>query len=232
MQVYGGASDASARCPHEALETVLWAALQDQNWRTIMDSDFKEYVREHITEFLPDSYKNTHAFLEIEMCEKGVVRTAIIIPDADFTLGPRIYLDDLAAEVCSGRDIDDALRAIAEARTACDDCTSAEEGVCGGYESVRPTLTTRLCDIQYNENYLLDKPWTPYGPFAVFYRYRQDANDPDSTTPVTNDVLKSWGVSRTQLHRDAFDAERRPHFLPDPDSVTQMYFDHTDSLRD
>lgn len=196
-----------------------------------MDREFKEYVREHINEYLPDRYQNTNAFLEIEMCDTGAVRTAIIIPDAQFSLGPRIYLDDLAADVSAGRDMQDALRAIADARTACDCCVSAEEGVCDGYESVRPTLTTRLCDIQYNEHYLLDKPWTPYGPFAVFYRYRKNPDDPGSVAPVTNKLLKSWGISRAQLHEDAFAAERVPHFLPDHDSTTQMYFEHTDRKR-
>lgn len=196
-----------------------------------MDTDFNEYVRQHITEYLPDRYKDSEVFLEIVMQDSTDIRPAVIIPDANEDIGPRIYLDDIAREVREGRDLDEAMRDIAQQRVIAEFASrrSSREDRC--YENVRPTLSTRMCDIRYNERYLLDKPWTKYGPFAVYYRFRKQADNPDSAAPVTHELLNSWGVSARQLHEDAFEAERQPHFLHDAEKSADIYFQHTDAVR-
>lgn len=85
------------------------------------------------------------------------------------------------------------------------------------YSSVRSTLTTRICDAEYNNTYLMDKPWTPCGPFAVVYRVRLGGEA--ESTPVTNDLMRAWGVSKQQLHTDALEAERKP-VSGDPSRMT------------
>lgn len=192
-----------------------------------MESEFKTYVREHIGEYLPDKYKNTGVFFEVVM-DHSDVRTAVIIPDEATLSGPRIFLDDLEQDVLHGRDLTDVLQQIASMRVAMGEHENGAEDV-DSYDAVRPTLTTKLCDLRYNREYLMDKPWTQYGPFAVFYRVRRHVCDPTSATVVTNSMLDAWGVTAQELHADAFAAERQPSVMYDMEASADRYFSEIDA---
>ena len=97
------------------------------------------------------------------------------------------------------------------------------------YASARRHLVTRICAEIHDATHLLDRPWTPCGPFAILYDMR---NGNDASTPVTHEHLRAWGVSCAQLHTDALEAERAPLVWKPPEKGPRPHFalaDHQDS---
>lgn len=174
----------------------------------MLTQEFTEYVKEHIKDYLPSDYETAKVSVHEVTKSNDRTLTGLTVLREDENISPTVYLEPFAEQVAQGRSMDDVLREIAEIQTTHHTHAPMEVPISIDYEQVRPMLSMKLCDPETNREYLKDKPHTPCGALAVFYRIQIDRNeDGIATAVITDNLLKAWGITKEQLHKDAVQAE-------------------------
>lgn len=173
-----------------------------------MNHEFAEYVKDHIREYLPPEYQDAAVSLnEVTKSNDRMLTGLTVLRDGE-RAAPAIYLEPLAEQVEKGRPLDSVMREIAETELSYKGRIPLEVPSFDHYESVRPMLSIQLCDPEANREYLKDKPHTPCGVLAAFYRIQVEANhEGNASAPVTENLMRLWGITKEQLHKDAVQAE-------------------------
>lgn len=170
--------------------------------------EFNQYVKDHIKEYLPSEYET--AKVSIQEVTKNNDRTlsGLTVLREGENFSPTVYLEPFADQVAHGRSLVDTLREIAEIQITHHIYAPVNISTFMDYETARPMLSMKLCDPETNQEYLKDKPHTPCGNLAVFYRIQVErTEDGIASAVITNNLLESWGISKEQLHKDAVQAE-------------------------
>lgn len=174
----------------------------------MLTQEFIEYVKAHIKEYLPPEYETAEISVHEVVKSNDRTLTGLTVLRSGENISPAVYLEPFAEQVAQGRPIEDALREIAEIQTIHHAHAPVEVSAFMDYEAIRPMLSMKLCDQAMNRDYLKDKPWTPCGDLAVFYRILVDRNeDGIATAVITDNLMQTWGITKEQLHRDAVQAE-------------------------
>ena len=173
-----------------------------------MNTEFTEYIKSHIREYLPPEYQEAN--ITLEEVTKGNDRqlTGLMIRrDGENTL-PTIYLEPYADQLAQGRPVEEIMKEIVQIRTEQDYRLPFEVPGLTDYSQVKPLLSIRLCDPEQNRKFLEDKPHTSCGVLAAAYRI-QIMENPDgaASAAVTDSMLSLWGITKEQLHQDALAAE-------------------------
>lgn len=182
-----------------------------------MNQKFKEYIKNHIREYLPQDYQNANVILKEIIKGNDRALTGLIIRKDNEKVTPVIYLEPYEAENKKGRSLDDIMREIAKIMENSLELSFHTESL-NDYETVRPMLTIRLCDPEKNKEYLKGKPYTLYGELAATYQVQFiEHKEGSDFAVITDDTLKLWGITPEQLHHDAVNAEnvRNPACLYD-----------------
>lgn len=183
-----------------------------------MKQEFANYVKDHIREYLPLDFREAEISLIDVVKTNDRMFTGLTIRDTGERAATTIYLEPFAEQAAAGRPMEDILRQIAETGTAYRGHVPVDIAELTDYEAVRPRLTVRLCDPDANREYLKDKPHTPCGELAAYYRIRVEAGeDMNASAAVTDRQMEAWGITKDQLHEDAVraDSERSPVCLYD-----------------
>jgi hypothetical protein len=173
-----------------------------------LNNNFTEYIKEHIKEYLPPEYQD--AVISTNEVTKNNDRTltGLTILQPGERAAPTVYLEPLAEQVEKGRPLDSVMRQIAEIQITYKDQIPMDISMLEHYETVRPLLSIKMCDPETNREYLKDKPHTPCGELAVFYRIEVAADQEGTASiAVTESLMQSWGITKGQLHKDAVQAE-------------------------
>lgn len=167
--------------------------------------DFKDYVTEHIKEFLPDQY--TEAEIHVgEVMKKDYSYQGMKIIRPGDRIVPTINLDMYYSDYISSRNPDIILKHIAsfmEENTIPDIIIPD----LSDYEAIKESLFIQICDRDSNMKYLTDIPYRETDGLAVtshiLFQNENGSNDQISSTPVTKEMVKSWGITEEQLAEDA-----------------------------
>ena len=188
--------------------------------------EFNQYVKDHIKEYLPPEYETARISVEEVTKSNDRKLSGLTVLREGENFSPTVYLEPFAEQVTQGHSLGDALREIAEFQTIHHAHTPVEVSTFMDYEAVRPMLSMKLCDPEMNRDYLKDKPHTPCGELAVFYRIQVERTENGTAVAaITNNLLGSWGITKDQLHKDAVQAEneRNPvRFYSMEDVMTEM----------
>lgn len=173
-----------------------------------MNTEFAEYIKNHIREYLPPEYQEAH--ITLEEVTKGNDRrlTGLMIRnDGEITV-PTIYLEPYAKQLAQGRPMNEIIREIVQIRTEQGSRVPFEVSNLMDYEQVKPLLAIRLCDPEQNREYLKDKPFTPCGELAAIYRIQvMESKKGVASAVVTDRMMELWSITKEQLHQDAVAAE-------------------------
>lgn len=172
-----------------------------------MNQELKEYIKNHIKEYLPLEYQDASVKLKEITKSNDRVLTGLTVRRAGEATAPTVYLEPYAEQIEAGRPLDSVMQEISRVQTDCHvpafDLSSLKD-----YEQVKPLLATRLSDPEKNKEFLKNKPHTPCGELAASYRIQiSKDNDGMASAIVTNELLHTWGISTEQLHKDALAAE-------------------------
>lgn len=119
-----------------------------------------------------------------------------------------IYLEPFAEQTEKGRPLDSIMQQIAKIQTNNKEQLPMDVSMLDNYKTVRPMLSIQLCDPETNREYLKDKPYTPCGDLAAFYRVQIAADDEGTASAaITEKMMQIWGISKEQLHKDAVQSE-------------------------
>lgn len=174
--------------------------------------DYREYIRDHILEYLPDTYKDAEVALTQVTKGNDEILTALQIACPGEWATPSIYLEEFAESLMNGRDICDVMREIANRRVShvTDPKLHERLEILTRYDTAHSLLKTHLCDPDLNPDYLQNKPWTPVGGLAMYYKLDVVIEDAYiMAVAVTDHMLDAWGgITPEQLHKDAVEANR------------------------
>ena len=173
------------------------------------NDEFIRYAKGHIRQYLPPGFENARIDVSTVVRPNDEAYTALAVVVPGKNMGPRISLEDCAAQLREGKSLDDVMIMIAEEVTrfkvpkmVTDTATINFED----FEFVRPNLTTKLIDPLESERYLSDKPWTPVGDWGLLYRIKMVAGPGTlGSAPITHEIMGFWNMSVEELHRAAVD---------------------------
>ena len=187
-----------------------------------MDQNAVEYIRNHIKEFLPPEYQDADVIVEPVLKNNDRVLTGLTIFKEGSNMAPTVYLEPYWEEIKRGRPLSSVLEEIAQIQLGENNRGTFDLSMLKDYEKVKPKLFIRMCDPEKNTEYLKDKPYTACGELAASYRIQVlEEKEMNGSAAITNEVLRSWGITKEQLHQDAVQAEkeRKPACLYRMDDI-------------
>ena len=174
-----------------------------------MDQNAVEYIRNHIKEFLPPEYQDADVIVEPVLKNNDRVLTRLTIFKEGSNMAPTVYKEPYWEEIKRGRPLSSVLEEIAQIQLGENNRGTFDLSMLKDYEKVKPKLFIRMCDPEKNTEYLRDKPYTACGELAVSYRIQVlEEKEMNGSAAITNEVLRSWGITKEQLHQDAVQAEK------------------------
>lgn len=196
--------------------------------KTNMDSEFTEYVKNNIREYLPESYAN--AKIQIQQTIKGNDRVldSLTVQREGEDFAVAIHLNSLEQEYQNGESMHEIMNQVA------DQCLQGEELPFNrreflDYDSVKDHVTIKMCDPENNVKYLEQYAHKNCGTLTALYNVTLEQNGfGTASMPISNDHLKMWGISVEQLHQDALLADRNRGYglYGLEDLVYSMAFEH------
>lgn len=174
-----------------------------------MNQNAVEYIKNHIKEFLPLEYQDADVIVKPVVKNNDRVLTGLTVLKDGGNIAPTVYLEPYWEEVEKGRLLSSVLEEIAQIQTGENNRGPFDLSMMKDYEKVKPKLFIRMCDPEKNMEYLKDKPYTACGELAASYRIEVlKEGEMNGSIAVTDDILRSWGITKGQLHQDAVQTEK------------------------
>lgn len=171
--------------------------------------EFKEFsknVAGQIKAFLPERFADAEVELKVVTKNNNLKLTGLTIKAVDSKIAPTIYLERFYEEYMAGKDIKIILQNIADFRVE----TEAPEGLdvdqLTEFERIKDKIVPRIISRSLNTELLKNRPHRVVEDLAVTYYVILDRGD-DGTAGVgvTDQIMKSWGVSLEDIDRVAVD---------------------------
>lgn len=174
-------------------------------------NDFFEYVKENVKEYLPPAFEEVRISVDEMRKENDRIYHAVTIPFPEEKVKFHIGLDGFYQRYQDGEGLDDCVGDIADLCIAYKDIENLKDIVdVADYEEIKGRLMIMLCDPELNQRYLEDKVYTRHGDFAAVYRVVLHKDEKDTISfPVTELLMKAWGISMKRLHKDAIIADKK-----------------------
>ncbi len=172
-------------------------------------SEFTEKVREGITEYLPDIDTESVSVKTVEK-NNGVVCTGLLIREKGEAVAPNIYLEYYYARYSDGSTLECVLRDIAKEYK--DIRQNIIETSIGSFEKrkSRDMVVVKLVNYRDNRKLLKDCPYIKFHDLAIMARYVVNLDETGlSSTPLTNEDLSEWGISKEELFEKALENTKR-----------------------
>lgn len=163
---------------------------------------FTEEVVRKIREFLPESFANARVELQSVVKNNDLKLTGLTIRSMESNICPTIYLEQFYEEYKSGKDMGRILSNIADVRVRNEVKEAFDVTQIKDFEQVKDAIAPRLMSQKWNEDLLESRPHKIVADLAVTYHImlKQDING-TASVPITNDLMKSWGVDADILHK-------------------------------
>ncbi|MDD3414208.1 MAG: DUF5688 family protein [Lachnospiraceae bacterium] len=166
--------------------------------------EFLEYVKTHISEFLPEEFKSSKVDI-IPVKKNNETVDGITIKPENVNIAPTIYLKDLFLSY----ENEDATLAIIMTRIATTFTDNAitqsfDLDYIRDFENVSGRIIPKVVGTENNDEYLSDKIYTVKADLAVTYAILLDSKDEGTQTiAITKAMAEIWGTSAEVLEHTA-----------------------------
>lgn len=118
--------------------------------------EFKQYLQENVKDYLPESFADARITFNDVVKNNDNHMTGISIAREGEGIAPNIYIDGFYQQYQEGRNIDEIVGDIADARIEHDSQIQAEEITHNlmNYENVKDKLGICICDTEENREHL------------------------------------------------------------------------------
>ena len=166
--------------------------------------EFTQVVVDKIREFLPETFANAEVELQTVIKNNDLKLTGLLIRSVESNISPTIYLESFFEQYQNGEDIQDILANIADTRIKHEVSDKFDVDFVREFVKVRDKIVPRLIGREWNKNLLEERPHTNIADLAVTYHISlKDELGDSASIPVSNQMLKEWGVSVEELHSAA-----------------------------
>lgn len=181
--------------------------------------EFRQYVVDHIKEFLPPEYQSCNVFTEHKMKNNNVRLWALFILGKECAV-PAIYLEPYYRNYIDGEKMENILQNITQVYL---ESTEAGKSITRGsfqYDAVKDKIFVTVQNAGMNQEFLKNVPHEIREDLALSYRIAVDY--PDKGTVVINDnLLDTWGIGKEELKEVAW-SNMHEHFKPSFSSMGEV----------
>ncbi|MCR4655157.1 MAG: DUF5688 family protein [Lachnospiraceae bacterium] len=165
---------------------------------------FKEYVKGHIKDYLPEKYADAKIEIKEMKNNNDSLMLGLTIRMKDCNIAPNIYLDSFYEGFKTGRSLEDIMRHLANIQTDHEPGQNFDISNITDYEKAKKKILCRLVNADMNKEYLSDKPHTRIEDLAVIYAVNLGSNgNGKMSAPITSELLSRYGISIKELHEQA-----------------------------
>lgn len=186
-------------------------------------SEFMEYIKENVTDYLPERFEEAEISIQQVVKNNDVVLDGLNIRNPDSNLSPNIYLNPLYEQYQKGRNLDELVSSIAD--TYIENMEPIENRTfqvqiedIKNYEVVKGEIFPRLVNLEKNTTRLQNVPYMQREDLAITYHVKVSGNrDSIGSLMITNELMEVYGVTKEKLHTQAMENMERlspPVFLP------------------
>lgn len=172
-------------------------------------NEFKDYVKEHVLDYLPEQYKNANMDIRQAVKNNDVVLDGLTIFNPNGNMSPTIYLNAAYEEYQQGMDIEEVVGKIADAYI--EHIEPREEyrfnfdlQEVKNYEVVKDFIYPKVSNLQSNVNRLSNIPYTQKEDLAITYHIWANGNEESmGSITINNDLMEMYGIDMDTLHEQA-----------------------------
>jgi len=177
---------------------------------------FVECIKDTIKAYLPESFADAEVIVErMNTVNKSYLSLRVKNPGQ--TVVPSISLDAAYRDYCREGSLSQSLTSIAGQVQSSPDI---QTDWILDYNQVKEKLFIRVSNTEENREALSSMPFTDVDGIAITYHIVFDrVSDLDGSVPVTNNLLRAYGISKEELHHDAVKSAEKLF----PAKVTGLY---------
>jgi len=196
--------------------------------------EFKESVKDHILEYLPESYADSEVSIQTVVKNNDQKLHGLIVRTHDSSICPNIYLNHYFSDYENGRDFDDIMHELASVRMRSGEADFPTVSDLTCLEKIKDKIQAKLVNRSRNEEYLADKPFTMVADLAVIYYIELDSSENGTASVViTNNMLDIFGITASDLHSIALENMhhcKEAHFLTMAEVLKELMHDSIGEL--
>lgn len=167
--------------------------------REMRFEEFTDIVVEKIREYLPETFAKASVELKTVIKNNDLKLTGLTIRREESNICPTIYLEQYFKAYEAGKEMDKILEDIANVRVKTDVKDSFDVEQVTDFERVKRMVIPRLVSKEQNSVALAERPYSVLADLAVTYHILL-LDRSSVSTPVTNDLMKVWGIETEELH--------------------------------
>lgn len=173
--------------------------------------EFKEYIINHIAEYLPEEYQGAEISILSQIKNNDTVLDGLQIMKDKGQIVPLLYINDAYQAYRVGEEMDQVVSGLADSYvkavfTKGDFSPDVPLENIREYEKIKDRIICRLVNRPANERRLQDKPFTPVEDLAVTYHIRlAEGEDSIGSTAITKEMMEAYGIDVAALHEQAMD---------------------------
>ena len=167
--------------------------------------DFTKEVVARVRDFLPEEMaEKASVSLQVITKNNDLKLTGLTITSVESNVAPTIYLDKFYQDFEAGEEMETILRRIAEFRMNHEVTEKFDAESITDYSRCCNQIIPRLVSSEMNAELLATRPHTLMGDLAVTYHIQlSKCNDGTASIPVSNDLLRTWGMTTEEIHMQA-----------------------------
>ncbi len=171
--------------------------------------EFKEYVVEHVSYYLPKRYENAHISIEQTIKNNGVVLDGLHIKEAGAIISPVVYINAAYESYQDGKGIEKIVADLADHYIEHISPTELygedfrlEDLL--DYEQIKDKIGCRLINRDNNQETLSQMPYTLMEDLAVTYYVQMSLFGGGlGSVPINQNLMANYGVDVQTLHEQA-----------------------------
>lgn len=174
-------------------------------------SEFKEYVKENVLDYMPAKFENTQISIHQVVKNNDVVLDGLNIHNPDSNISPNIYLNPLYEQYQNGKDLDEIVSRVADIyieniEPVIDRAFEVKVEDFKNFEKIKDHIFPRVANLEQNSKRLENIPYTQKEDLAITYHI-QVTNDSEGigSVTITDYLMGEYGVSVEELHKQAMD---------------------------
>ena len=166
--------------------------------------DFVEQVKNQIQDFLPVKFADATVEVNPVVKNNDCVLDGLLIKTEESNIAPTIYLNPYFKKIEDGAELDDVLTQIANVYQSYYIGHDMDMSAIMDYEKIKERIICKLINMENNQLFLQDKPYSQMEDLAVVYQILMDkSKNGTSTVTITDKLMEGYGITLDELHDKA-----------------------------
>lgn len=166
--------------------------------------DFVEQVKNQIQDFLPVKFADATVEVNQVVKNNDCVLDGLLIKTEESNIAPTIYLNPYYKQIQDGAELDDVLTQIADVYQSHYIGHDMDMSAITDYEKIKERIVCKLINMENNQLFLQDKPYSQMEDLAVVYQILMDKTENGTATvTITDNLMDGYGITLDELHNKA-----------------------------